>query len=247
MCSSGVAMAAIPTLPLENATMTRNTARRRSPREAPGLLCQMLSRRLRTSAKIASVVRDPYDTAAYDAALREVTVGPVAPLSAPIEVRDYDPAWPEAYAREAARIGAALGNRALRLEHVGSTSVPGLPAKPIIDIVLEVADSAEEAAYVPDLEAAGYALRIREASWFEHRLLRDPAGRVHLHVFSAGCPETERMVRFRDHLRADGADRDRYAATKRDLAAREWKYMQQYADAKTAIVQEIMARATAPR
>ena len=188
---------------------------------------------------------DPHDTAAYEAVLPGATVGPLSPLSAPLEVRDYDPAWPGAYAREASRVVAALGDRVVLLEHVGSTSVPGLPAKPIIDMILEVADSSDEAAYVPDLEAAGYALRIREPSWFEHRMLRDPDRTVHLHVFSAGCPETGRMVRFRDHLRASAADRDLYAATKRELAAREWKYMQQYADAKSGVVAEIMARATA--
>jgi GrpB-like predicted nucleotidyltransferase (UPF0157 family) len=99
---------------------------------------------------------------------------------------------------------------------------------------------------VPALEAAGYALRIREPSWFEHRMLRPPDRSAHLHVFSAGCPETRRMVRFRDHLRTSAADRELYATTKRELAAREWKYMQQYADAKTDVVAEIMARATAP-
>jgi GrpB-like predicted nucleotidyltransferase (UPF0157 family) len=75
-------------------------------------------------------------------------------------------------------------------------------------------------------------------------MLRDPEESVHLHVFSAGCPETRQMIRFRDHLRGSAADRDLYAATKRELAAREWKYMQQYADAKTGVVAEIMARAT---
>jgi GrpB-like predicted nucleotidyltransferase (UPF0157 family) len=176
-----------------------------------------------------------------------VTVGPLSPLCGPLEVRDYDPTWPAAYAGEATRVRAVLGERVVSLEHVGSTSVPGLPAKPIIDLVLEVPDSSDERAYVPDLETAGYVLRIREPSFLEHRMLRDADRRVHLHVFSAGCPETERMVRFRDHLRASPADRDLYAATKRDLAAREWKYMQQYADAKSAVVAEIMARATAPR
>ena len=162
----------------------------------------------------------------------------------PIELRDYDPAWPDAYAREATRITGALGDRVVTLEHVGSTSVPGLAAKPIIDVVLEVADSADEPAYVPDLEAAGYVLRIREPSWFEHRLLRDASARVNLHVFSAGCAETARMVRFRDHLRASPADRDLYATVKRKLAVRGWKSVQQYADAKTDVVAEIMARAT---
>jgi GrpB-like predicted nucleotidyltransferase (UPF0157 family) len=100
---------------------------------------------------------------------------------------------------------------------------------------------------VPDLEAAGYALRIREPAWFEHRMLRGPNRSVHLHVFSAGCPETQKLIRFRDHLRASAADRDLYASTKRELAAREWKYMQQYADAKTGVIGEIMARALAGR
>jgi GrpB-like predicted nucleotidyltransferase (UPF0157 family) len=140
----------------------------------------------------------------------------------------------------------ALGERVVNLEHVGSTSVPGLPAKPIIDMVLEVADSSDEAAYVPDLEAAGYSLRIREPSWFEHRMLRRSDRSVHLDVFSADDPEPEQMIRFRDHLRASAADRELYAVTKRDLAAQDWKYMQQYADAKTGVIAEIMARAAAP-
>jgi GrpB-like predicted nucleotidyltransferase (UPF0157 family) len=189
---------------------------------------------------------DPRDVAAYDAVLPEVTVGPVEPLTGPITVCDYDPAWRERFDREATRVKDALGDRVLRLEHVGSTSVPGLPAKPIIDITLEVPDAADEPAYVVDLEAAGYVLRIREPDWFEHRLFKAPGGGVNLHVFSAGCPETDRMVRFRNHLRSNVADRDLYARTKRDLAAREWKYMQQYADAKTEVVNEIMARAGPP-
>jgi GrpB-like predicted nucleotidyltransferase (UPF0157 family) len=186
---------------------------------------------------------DPYDTAAYDAVLARMTVGSPTPLSGPIEIRDYDPAWPTDYEREAARVTGALAERVRRLEHVGSTSVPGLPAKPIIDIVLEVPDSADEPAYVPDLEAAGYVLRIREPDWFAHRMLRGPRDEVNLHVFSAGCPETDRMVRFRDRLRDSAADRDLYARTKRELAARPWKYGQQYADAKAAVVSEILARA----
>jgi len=189
---------------------------------------------------------DPHDVAAYDAVLREVTIGPVKPLGGRITVCDYDPTWPDRFSREAARIRQALGDRALRLEHVGSTSVPGLAAKPIIDMVLEVPDSADEPAYAGDLAAAGYVHRIREPDWFEHRLFRGPGDGVNLHVFSSGCPETDRMVRFRDHLRADAADRDLYARTKRDLATRDWKYMQQYADAKTEVIGEIMVRAGLP-
>jgi GrpB-like predicted nucleotidyltransferase (UPF0157 family) len=175
--------------------------------------------------------------------LREVTIGEPDRLSAPIELHEYDPAWPNVFAEEAAAISAALETRALRVEHVGSTSVPGLVAKPIIDIVLEVADSADEPAYVPDLERAGFTLRIREPRWFEHRMLRGQRRALNLHVFGAGCSETERMIRFRDRLRADPADRARYASAKRSLAARRWTYVQEYADAKSAVVAAIMERA----
>ena len=133
----------------------------------------------------------------------------------------------------------------IRLEHAGSTSVPGLPAKPLIDIVLEVPDSAAEASYVPDLEAAGYVLRIREPDWYEHRSFKGPDTNVNLHTFSAGCEEVDRMLLFRDWLRKEPADRDLYATAKRELAAQDWTYVQQYADAKSAIVQEILGRAQA--
>ena len=167
------------------------------------------------------------------------------PLIRPIELRDYDPSSPERYAEQAARLREALGERVIRVEHVGSTSVPGLAAKPIIDIALEVPDTTDEPAYVDDLEAVGYVLHFREPDWLEHRLFKPADGGVNLHVFPAGCPETDRMVRFRDRLRTDDADRELYLRTKRELAARDWKYMQQYADAKTGVVDEIIARAMA--
>jgi GrpB-like predicted nucleotidyltransferase (UPF0157 family) len=186
---------------------------------------------------------DPADVASYESYLAEVAIGGPEPLAGPIEISEYDPEWPRAYAREEARLRSTLGEVALRIEHAGSTAVPGLPAKPILDVVLEVADSAAEAAYVPALEAVGYALRIREPDWFEHRLLRRADPRVNLHVFTAGCIEVERMLAFRDRLRESAADRERYAAAKRELAARDWRYTQQYADAKAPIVLEILARA----
>lgn len=164
-------------------------------------------------------------------------------LTGPIAVVDYDPGWPALFRREAERITAALGDRVVRIEHVGSTSVPGLAAKPIIDIDLEVADSPDEAAYLPALQAAGYRLVIREPDWHEHRCLKGPDTNVNLHVFSAGCPEVERNLAFRDRLRTDDADRELYARTKRELATREWTYVQEYADAKTAVVTEILLRA----
>lgn len=172
-------------------------------------------------------------------------MGEVKPLPAPICLVEYDPAWPVQFQREAERIRAALCERVLRLEHAGSTAVPLLRAKPILDLALAVADSAREADYSPALEAAGYRLHLREPDWWEHRLFKraDPA--VNLHVFTAGCPEIDRMLLFRDWLRSNSADRERYAAAKRELAQRPWKNTQEYADAKTAIVQEILARAQA--
>jgi GrpB-like predicted nucleotidyltransferase (UPF0157 family) len=178
-----------------------------------------------------------------DAQIREATVGELEEHNAPIHLAEYDPAWPGLYEREAERIRSALGAKALRIEHVGSTSVPGLAAKPVIDVDLVVADSSDESAYVPQLEAAGYVLRIREPDWFEHRLFKGPDTNVNLHVFSEGCIEVEKMVAFRDWLRAHDDERELYASAKRELAAREWKYVQNYADAKSEVVQEIVARA----
>jgi GrpB-like predicted nucleotidyltransferase (UPF0157 family) len=186
---------------------------------------------------------DPNDTDAYDRLLEQVTVGEVRPLSGRIEIAEYDSDWPRLYAREEARIRSALGDLVIRIEHAGSTSVPGLPAKPLVDIVLEVRSSADEPAYVPDLEAAGYVLRIREPDWFEHRLFKGPDTNVNVHTFSAGCEEFDRMVLLRDWLRGNAADRELYASAKRELAAQDWKHVQQYADAKSEVVQEILARA----
>jgi len=170
-------------------------------------------------------------------------IGPPEVLDRPITLAEYDSAWPVLYEREAARIRAALADRALLIEHVGSTSVPGLAAKPHIDILLAVADSSDEASYVPALEDAGYVLHIREPGWHEHRAFRSLETELNLHVFSEGCVEIERILRFRDHLRRNKADRRLYERTKRELAQRTWRYGQHYADAKTTIVEEILARA----
>jgi GrpB-like predicted nucleotidyltransferase (UPF0157 family) len=180
-----------------------------------------------------------------DEELQATRVGRLVPHNAPITLADYDPQWPVLFDREAARIKAILGRAAVQVEHVGSTSVPGLAAKPIIDIVLAVPDSADEEAYVPGLEAAGYVLRVREPAWFEHRLFRGPDTDIKLHVFTVGAAEIERMLMFRDRLRTDDADRNLYLQVKRDLAGRTWRYVQHYADSKAPVVQEILARATA--
>lgn len=178
-----------------------------------------------------------------DEEIRASAVGELAEHNATIHLAEYDPEWPLLYEREAERIGAALGSRMLRIEHVGSTSVPGLAAKPLIDIALVVPDSADESSYVPPLEEAGYVLRVREPDWFEHRLFKGPDTNVNVHTFSEGCEEVERMVAFRDWLRTHDDERDLYLAAKRELAQREWKYVQNYADAKSTVVREIVARA----
>lgn len=177
--------------------------------------------------------------------MRAVTVGEPQRLDGTVYLAEYDPAWPVQFAVEAARIREALGERALLLEHVGSTSVPGLAAKPILDILLVVANSADESAFLPALEQAGYVLRIREPNWYEHRLLRGTGPAVNLHVFSPDCAETERMLLMRDWLRTHPDDRELYEHTKRQLALKTWQFVQNYADAKTAVVEDILARAHA--
>ncbi|HVH14278.1 MAG TPA: GrpB family protein [Candidatus Angelobacter sp.] len=168
-------------------------------------------------------------------------------LSGKLVLVDYDPAWPRLFARESERINSALGRKALAIEHVGSTSVPGLAAKPIIDILLVVANSADESSYAPALEAAGYVLGIREPEWHEHRMFKGPDTNINLHVFSQGDDEIERMLVFRYWLRESSIDRDFYLATKRELAQQSWKYVQNYADAKSKVVESIIARARTSR
>ena len=183
--------------------------------------------------------RPPTTKAQLDAC----TIGGARWHGGTVHLGEYDANWPALFIREADRIRSAIGGGAVRIEHVGSTSVPGLAAKPIIDVVMEVPDSRDEAAYVAPLEAVGYALRIREPDWHEHRVLKGPDTDVNLHVFTVGCPEVRRMTGFRDHLRSNPADRRLYETTKRELAVREWEYIQNYADAKTEIIEAIIARA----
>ena len=177
--------------------------------------------------------------------LRKSIIGELKPFDSTITLVEYDPAWPERFAREAKRIKAALGERALMVEHVGSTSVPGLMAKPIIDILLAVSDSADEPSYVPALEAAGYVLRIREPDWHQHRLFKGPDININLHVFTQGSEEIQRTLLLRDWLRSNEADRELYARTKRELAVKKWRYVQNYADAKSEVIEGILERAEA--
>lgn len=162
-----------------------------------------------------------------------------------IKVVDYDPEWPKKFEAHAGIIADALGSTPLLIEHIGSTSVPDLAAKPIIDILVVVRDSADEPAYLPHLAAAGYALRVREPDWNEHRMLRTPEKDVHVHVYSVGCTEIERNLTFRNRLRHNADDRRRYERIKRELASKEWPDMNAYADAKTEVIESILAAAQA--
>jgi GrpB-like predicted nucleotidyltransferase (UPF0157 family) len=162
-------------------------------------------------------------------------------LNSTITLVEHDPEWAVLFGREEARIRSVLGPVAVVVEHVGSTSVPGLAAKPIVDIALGVPDSTDEAAYVPALEGAGYVLRIREAE-DEHRMFKGPDTDINLHVYSAECAEIGRLVAFRDRLRSVPRERELYERTKRELAARTWTYVQEYADAKSEVVAAILGR-----
>jgi GrpB-like predicted nucleotidyltransferase (UPF0157 family) len=162
-----------------------------------------------------------------------------------IAIVDYDPGWPRKFTLHARRVAEVLGPTALCIEHIGSTSVPGLAAKPIVDMLVVVKDSANEPLYVPQLEAAGYVLRVREPDWNEHRMFRTPERDVHIHVYSEGCREIGRNLTFRDRLRQSDDDRRRYELKKRELAKCDWPDMNAYAEAKTGVIEEIIARAVA--
>ena len=164
------------------------------------------------------------------------------------KIVDYEPLWPEQFQTHSSVIAEALGDTALQIEHIGSTAVPGLAAKPIIDILLVVRDSADEDSYLPQIEAAGYELRVREPDFSEHRMVRSSARDVHVHVYSLGSPKIERYLMFRDRLRKSTADRQFYEQTKRSLGTRAWVDMDAYAQAKTEVIEAIIktARADAP-
>lgn len=181
---------------------------------------------------------NPFETpTAEEIHAARVQLGAWAP--APVEVVAPDPAWPQWYAAVHNQVCAALGERVLAIEHVGSTSVPGLWAKPMIDVDLTVPDSADESAWLPDLEAAGFVLRVREPDWEEHRCLRGSQPATNLHVFSPGAREPRRHRMFRDWLRAHPEDRDRYAEVKREVAARGFTDAMLYNNEKAGFVYDL--------
>jgi GrpB-like predicted nucleotidyltransferase (UPF0157 family) len=183
------------------------------------------------------VIVDPSE---LDAHLDRVLIGPREP--GPVALVEWDPGWPARFERERARIRHALGGAARRIEHIGSTSVRGLAAKPIIDILVTVPDVNDEAAFVGRLERAGYVLRVREPG---HRMFRTPDVGVHVHVLDDTDEEADRYLIFRDRLRASAEDRIAYERLKRELAIRDWDEIGHYAHAKGPLVESILARARA--
>jgi GrpB-like predicted nucleotidyltransferase (UPF0157 family) len=173
--------------------------------------------------------------------LHEVVIGELDPVR--VELVDHDPAWSRRFSRHARRIHDALGDSARQVEHIGSTAVPGLAAKPIIDILLVVDDPADEASYLPELQDAGYELRVREPDVDEHRMLRTPTRDVHVHVFPPWSPEIGRYRALRDHLTSCARARAVYEARKRELAHREWPTMDHYAQAKGEVIEALIAQA----
>jgi GrpB-like predicted nucleotidyltransferase (UPF0157 family) len=173
--------------------------------------------------------------------------GTVTPHNAAIMLAQHDPEWSMQYAGEERKIRVALGSAAVVVEHVGSTAIPGIPAKPTIDILLAVWNSTDELAYVPALEAQGYRLHIREPGWHQHRLLKGDRPPVNLHVFTVGSSEIVRMIAFRDRCRLHPQERALYKRTKLELASRVWRHVQHYANAKGEVIEEIIARALADR
>jgi len=178
--------------------------------------------------------------------LHRVLVHGLTPVT--VVIADADPAWPAQYDAYATALQSLLGERLLIVEHIGSTSVPGLAAKPVIDIIVGIEDPDDEPAYLPDLVSAGWALRVREPG---HRCLRaEPAVQrfdgestlpANLHCYRPSSPEISRYLHLRDRLRADPVARARYANLKRSLATRRWADMNPYADAKGPLIRKLLA------
>lgn len=157
-----------------------------------------------------------------------------------VVLADYDERWPDQFRVQQARIAGALGPNAIRVEHVGSTAVPRMSAKAIVDVQLSVVDVEDEDTYLPKLIDAGYHLRVREPG---HRMVRTLERDVHVHICKVGSDWERRHLVFRDWLRIDQADRDAYEGCKRTLALQDWTDMNEYAAAKGPLIAVITQHA----
>jgi GrpB-like predicted nucleotidyltransferase (UPF0157 family) len=185
-------------------------------------------------------VKDPGRPRRPEVTTVEIVGGPEA---LELELHRHDDRWSGIYLEHRQRIRNALaGASDIEIEHIGSTSVPGLAAKPIVDIVVAVEDITAENDYLAPLIAAGYELRVREPG---HRLVRTSARDVHVHLYERGAPAIDEYLLLRDRLRADADDRALYESTKRALLSTRWDDMNDYADAKTDVIAAIKERARA--
>jgi GrpB-like predicted nucleotidyltransferase (UPF0157 family) len=160
-----------------------------------------------------------------------------------VRLATYSESWPTKFEQVHKQIQLALGTCAKRIEHIGSTAVPGLAAKPVIDILLEL-DNITNPTVHEALAGGGFAPVVEEPG---HRMFRSPDRDVHVHAWPTGDPEVQRHLLFRDWLRSNEADRRLYEMEKRRLAALEWPTQNDYAQAKSPIINEILARARESR
>jgi len=157
----------------------------------------------------------------------------------PIELVPYDPGWAALFEEWKEKLIAALPTSPRRIEHVGSTSVPGLAAKPVVDIQVSVDDQEDEATYVPAIESIGVQLRNRDS---EHRFFRPFAGharQVHIHVCQVGSEWERRHIVFRDYLRSNLAARQEYLDAKVSAAARWSDDRLAYTEAKSETIRRL--------
>nr|WP_249418554.1 GrpB family protein [Citrobacter freundii] len=159
-----------------------------------------------------------------------------------ISVVTYDPSWPEIYSELESKIKDILGSNLLRIDHVGSTAVPGLAAKPVIDIDVTVAEAANEEVYLLALEKLGYRLIVREPRFHGHRLFHYENPRVNLHVFTQDTPETARHLLFRDWLRQSEKDCKLYADAKFEAIKGCSFDIHKYHENKSKVVHDIYQR-----
>ena len=165
-------------------------------------------------------------------------------MSDPVIIHPYDPSWPGRFLGLARPLRAALGDVALRIDHVGSTSVPGLDAKPIIDIQISVAELEPSEPYRTPLERLGYVFRPDNPERTK-RYFREPPGqpRTHVHVRRAGSWAEQLNLLFRDYLRAHPQEAAIYAAAKHRIAEQHRADRAAYTEAKSQVIWEIIALA----
>jgi len=168
-------------------------------------------------------------------------------LPEPVVIVEYDPRWPKMYDAEAALIRRAMGDRLVAIEHVGSTAVPGLAAKPIIDIMAGVRALADAEACIGSLEVEGYDYVPQHEGAMPERRYFDRTGAsgrtVHLHVVETTSDFWNRHILFRDHLRAHPETAEEYAALKRRLAGIHAAQRDAYTEGKTPFIRSIEERA----